>query len=141
MFLKTYKRELCWHLIREIISEIFKVSLISYLIFYLIESFKEGFIIDYFNLNILLTITVLSGIFTVLFKKEAEEKKEKQIIRPRDYIFIIILGLIAAVVIYYKIKGLGWLSYVISIVSGVIIILLSILLINESDEDDSGSEN
>lgn len=141
MFSQINKKEAYWWLTKEIISEIFKISLISYLVFYLIESFKTGFITDYFELNILLIITILTGIFTVLFKKEADEKKEKQIIRPKDYIFIIILGLVAAGIIYYKIKGLGWLSYVISVISGVIIILLSILLLNEPEEDDSRSED
>lgn len=135
MFLRMDKKEIYWWMFKEIISEIFKISLISYLVFYLIESFKTGFITDFFDLNILLIITILSGIFTVLFKKEAEEKKEKQIIRPRDYIFIIILGVVATGLIYYKIKEIGWLSYIISIISGVIIILLSILLLNEPEND------
>lgn len=141
MFLNVSKKEAIWWLTKEIISEIFKVSLISYLIFYLIESFKAGFIADYFNLNILLIITILSGVFTVLFKKEEESKKEVQKIRKRDYIFIIILGVVATGLIYYKIKEIGWLSYVISPISGIIIILISILLLNEQQENDQGSED
>jgi len=128
------KKEIYWLMFKEIISEIFKISLISYLVFYLIESFKSGFITDYFNLNILLIITILSGIFTVLVQSE-EEKREPQKIKKRDYIFIVILGVVAAGLIYYKIKGIGWLSYVISIISGIIIILLSILLLNEPEND------
>lgn len=141
MFLNVSKKEAIWWLTKEIISEIFKVSLISYLIFYLIESFKAGFIADYFNLNILLIITILSGVFMVLFKKEEESKKEVQKIRKRDYIFIIILGVVATGLIYYKIKEIGWLSYVISPISGIIIILISILLLNEQQENDQGSED
>lgn len=134
MFLRMDKKEIYWLMFKEIISEIFKISLISYLVFYLIESFKSGFITDYFNLNILLIITILSGIFTVLVQSE-EEKREPQKIKKRDYIFIVILGVVAAGLIYYKIKGIGWLSYVISIISGIIIILLSILLLNEPEND------
>jgi len=140
-FNNRIKKEKLIYFSTEIISEIFKISLISYLFFYLIESFKTDFISDYFNLSILLITAILSGIFTVLFKKETDEKEEKQIIRLKDYIFIIILGLIAAGIIYYKIKGLGWLSYIISAISGVIVILLSILLLNETNEDDQRSED
>lgn len=139
MFLNINKKEAILWLIKEIISEIFKISLITYLIFYLIDSFKTGFITDYFNLNLLLIITILSGIFTVIFKKEVEVKKELQKIKKREYIFIIFLGIISAGLIYYKIKSIGRLSYIISIISGIIIILLSILLLNDQQEDDQGS--
>lgn len=141
MFLNINKKEAIWWLTKEIISEIFKVSLISYLIFYLVESFKAGFIADYFDLNILLIITILSGVFTVLFKKEEEAKKEVQKIKKRDYVFIVTLGVVATGLIYYKIKEIGWLSYVISPISGIIIILISILLLNEQQEDDQGSKD
>lgn len=140
MFLNVNKKEAIWWLTKEIISEIFKVSLISYLLFYLIESFKSGFITDYFDLNILLIITILGGVFTVLFKKE-EPKKKVQKIRKRDYIFIIILGVVATGLIYYKIKEIGWLSYIISSISGIIIILISILLLNENEQNDPRSED
>jgi len=134
MLLMHQKRNNFLWLTQEIIKEIFKISLISYLLFYLVENFKAGFISDYFNLNILLIITIISGVLTVGGKKEVEER-EKYSIKIRDYIFIVILGLVAAGLIFYSIKEIGKLAYLISTVSGVIIMLISILLLNNSFDD------
>jgi len=131
MLLMHQKRNNFLWMIQEIIKEIFKISLVSYLLFYLIENFKVGFISDYCNLNILLIITIVSGILTVAGKEEVEENKREKI-KVKDYMFILILGLVAAGLIFYNIKEIGKLAYLISIVSGIIIILISILLINSS---------
>jgi hypothetical protein len=135
MLLIHQKRNNFLWLIQEIIKEIFKISLISYLLFYLVENFKAGFISDYFNLNILLIITIISGVLTVGGKKEVEEREVKKI-KVKDYVFIIVLGAVAAGLIYYSIKEIGKLAYLISIVSGVIVILISILLLNDSFDDE-----
>lgn len=129
---------------QEIVKEVFQISLISYLVFYLIEDFKPGFITNYFNLNIILILTIISGIITVLFEgkessfetgheeKVPEEKKIKKI----DYLFIVVLGVVAAIIIFFKIKSLGWLAPIISIISGIIIILISILLLWDRGEEE-----
>jgi len=135
MLLMHQRRNNFLYMTQEIIKEIFKISLISYLLFYLVENFKAGFISDYFSLNILLIITIISGVLTVGGEKEVEEKG-KYSLKVRDYIFIIILGLIAAGLIFYSIKEIGKLAYLISIVSGVIVILISILLLNDSFDDE-----
>lgn len=131
MILRLNNREDLWWFLRESVNEIFKISLISYLLFYLIDDFKNGFISNYFNLNILLITVIITGVLTVLLKSEKEERENNKI-RRRDYIFIIILGVITAGIIYYRIKEIGKLSFAIAIISGVIIILLSILFIGES---------
>jgi hypothetical protein len=136
MLLQSSKYEKVIWLVREAISEIFKVSLISYLLAYLIENFKAGFIADYFNLNILLWLTIISGVLSVWIKgDEVEKKKEPQKIKVRDYVFIVLLGLASMALIYYKIKTIGWLAYLIAPISGVIVILLSILLLNDESEE------
>jgi len=102
-------------------------------LFHLIENFKNGFITHYFNLNILLITVIISGVITVSLKREEDEKEIKKI-KKRDYVFIIILGVVAAGVIYYRTKEIGILSYVISVISGIIIILLSILFLTKSEQ-------
>ena len=136
MLLQEQKRRVFLWLIKSIIEEIFRVSLISYLLFYLIDDFRKGFISDYFNLNILLGFTIISGIITVAWQKEEKERKIPKI-QKKDYIFIVILGLISAGLIYYRIKEIGKLAYLISAISGIIIILISILLLKEPMEEET----
>lgn len=127
-----------WKITKELISEIFKISLLSYLAFYLIDDFFPGFVSDFLNMNIVLGIVVASGIFTVAAqqdKEAAEEKEEekKNKIRARDIAFIMILGVFSGFLIYWKTKTIGSLAVPISIISSVIIILMSFLLLIEDE--------
>src|SRR3989338_4064766 len=139
MTLQTF--QLIWKTAKELVSEIFKISLLSYLVFYLIEDFFPGFVSGFFNMNILLGIVVGSGVFTVIShkeeSKEGEGKEVKNKIRARDIVFIVILSIIAGGLIYLKTKDLGKLGLAISIISGIIILLMSILLLTEEEPFDS----
>ncbi|MEK7130273.1 MAG: hypothetical protein AAB793_01320 [Patescibacteria group bacterium] len=136
--------QLIWKIFKELITEIFKISLLSYLLFYLIEDFFPGFVSSFFSMNILLGIVVGSGVFTVVIEKPASESdgevKIKDRIKARDIVFIVILSIIAGGLIYLKTKDLGKLGLAISIISGIIILLMSILLLIEDDYD-KRSEN
>lgn len=126
-------RENIFWLFKKIVNEIFTMALITYLLFYLIEDFNNGFIINYFNLNILLIITIISGILMVLTVPEAEERKPEPI-KTRNYIFIVVLGIMATALIYFGIKEIGKLALIIAPISGLIIILISILLFTDDND-------
>ena len=142
MTIQTF--QLIWKIAKELIAEIFKISLLSYLLFYLIEDFFPGFVSGFFSMNILLGIVVVSGVFTVISQKEeskeGEGKEAKNKIRARDIIFIVILSIIAGGLIYLKTKSLGKLGLAISIISGIIILLMSILLLTEEEPFDSAQD-
>ncbi|MBU2235760.1 MAG: hypothetical protein ABIF80_04530 [Patescibacteria group bacterium] len=134
MFIHSTNKELT-RLLRDIDKQIFEVLLVSYLLFYLLDQILNNIISDYFNLNIILIIVIISGAVMSFpaFSSEKEENKEKQA-GLKDYLFIIGLGIVAAGVIYYKIDLFFWMRLAISIISGMIIILLSILLLYENNE-------
>jgi len=71
----------------------------------------------------------------LLEPKREVEKIETITINLKDYIFIAIAGIVGAFIIFYKIENLGWLAYMISALSGILIILLSILMLEEEEED------
>lgn len=140
MTLQTF--QLIWKIAKELIVEIFKISLLSYLLFYLIEDFFPGFVSSFFSMNILLGIVVGSGVFTVVSQEPASAKAtagegrvEGNKIRVRDIVFIVILSIVAGGLIYLKTKDLGKLGLAISIISGIIILLMSVLLLIEDDEN------
>ena len=115
---------------REIINTIFQAVLVSYLLLLLLEELKNGFVSKYFNLNYALVLVVFFGILTVFFPYE----REKREVIPLDYFFVVFLGIIGGLIILYKTKQLKWLSYVISIVGGLLIILLGILVLEEDSK-------
>ena len=110
---------------------LFEQLLVSYLLLLLIEEIWPKSVTPYLNMNILLILVIITGAVAVLTQKE----EQKIISKPtrKDYLLIGILGIAGAGIIFYKTKEIGWLSYVISAVSGILIILLSCLVINEEE--------
>jgi hypothetical protein len=123
-------------------QELFSVMLVTYLLLLLLETIWEGFISLHLNLNQLLIIVIITGAIAVLTGKEDYEiKKEKESITTKDHIFIIGAGILGSGIIYYKIQETGWLSYVISAMAGILIILLSILILEDENDEDSEDVN
>lgn len=114
----------------EIISHTFQTLLVTYLILLLIEQIWTASISFYFNLNYLLIVVILFGVLDV-FSEHKPLKKEK--VSKKDYWFISLLGIAGFAIIKFKTVSLGWLSWVISIIAGILIILLSLLVLDEED--------
>ena len=115
-----------------LINHLFQNLLVVYLILLLIEQIFSGFVSTYLNLNYLLVGVILAGILDVFSEHPIYRKQE---ITWKDYTFIIILGILGFAIIKYKTSSLGWLSWLISIVAGILIILLSILVLQEDEND------
>jgi len=130
--IKNKKIKKAWKFIIDINQDVFTISLITYLVFLLLEELKEGFVSYNLNLNILLGLVIVSGVLTVFSdSKRIRKKKEPEKITKKDYFLIFGLGFLGAILIFYKTKEIGWISYVISAVSGLLIILLSVLILEE----------
>src|SRR3989344_3752674 len=122
----------------ELVNYLFQTLLITYLILLLIEQILPKFVSQYFNLNYLLIIVIIAGILDV-FSEHQEKKPE--IIKKKDYIFILILGILGTAIIKYKTDTLGLLSWVISIIAGILIILISILVLEDEDDEKSKKDH
>lgn len=108
------------------IDYIFQFLLIILLFVLLINEFKK---IEFINLNYLLITVLVFGILTIFLRPEIKRKKQE--ITKKDYYFIILMGIAGIILIYIKTSSLGWLSYLISIIGGILIILLSILILED----------
>ena len=112
----------------EIINHLFQALLVSYLLLLLIEQIWTGSVSLYMNLNYLLISVIVIGVLDV-FSEHEEPKKEKP--KSWDYVFISILGVLGFIIIKFKTGELGGLSWLISIIAGILIILLSILVLED----------
>jgi len=112
----------------------FQYILIAYLILLLIREFSKNFL-KQLNLNYLLIIVIVLGVITVLTYNPKKKKQEKP--KKTDYYLIYLLGIAGTILIYFKIKSLGYLSYIISIIAGILIILLSKLVMEEDEENNA----
>ena len=114
----------------ELISSVFQSFLVAYLVLLLVEQIWNGSVSVYLNLNYLLIVVILFGILDVF----SEHKKVKE--KPanwKDHLFIYLLGIIGFIILKVKTIDLGWLSWIISIIAGILIILISLLVLEEDD--------
>lgn len=114
-----------------LINHTFQVLLVTYLILLLIEQIWTGLVSLYLNLNYLLVIVIIFGILDVF--SEIPEK-QKETISKKDYILIFSLGILGFIILKYKTVDLGFLSWIISSIAGILIILLSLLVLEEENE-------
>ena len=114
----------------ELISHLFQTLLVTYLILLLIEQIYTGFVSTYLNLNYLLILTIASGILDVFTEKQKKTEKTTK----KDYYLIYALGILGTIIIKFKTNELGYLSWIISIIAGILIILLSHLILEEDEE-------
>lgn len=119
--------------LKYIFSYVFQSLLFIFLIALLLQQFYPEQIKSYININWFMIVVIIFGALTILFPQEPFIKKEK-LVDWKDYIFIIILGIVGGIIILLKIKNLGWIGYVISMLGALIIILLSWLILTEKEE-------
>ena len=115
--------------IAQIINYTFKIFLVIYLVLLMIEQFWEGSVSFYLNLNYLLIFVVILGILNVFSEQIPMINKKPT---KKDYIFIIVLGIAGFFIIKTKTAELGGLSWMLSIIAGILIIMLSLLVLNEN---------
>ncbi|MBS3084071.1 hypothetical protein J4423_04670 [Candidatus Pacearchaeota archaeon] len=114
------------------VNHLFQVLLVTYLVLLLAEELWAGVVSNYLNLNYMLALVIILGILDVF--SEPQIKKQKKATK-KDYLFIIILAIAGFLIIKLKTSSLGWLSWAISIIAGVLIALLSILVLEDNDNE------
>lgn len=124
-----------------IITTTFQMLLTIFLVTLLIHEFKPLWVEHYISLNNFLIVIIILGILAVLVEpEEPQPAKEAESITRKDYIVISLSGIIGSIIVWYKIKDIGWVAYLIAAMSGVLIITLSILMIEESGNDYADSD-
>ncbi len=103
---------------------------------------------SYFNIYYFIAVILALGAFLLLTNKD-EERESKGFSVPLkldinlpsnfDHAFIVVMSVIGAVVIWYKTRQIGDISYLVSVLGGALIAALSMLILEE-DEDELEDE-
>ena len=133
MYINTKLKITKVELIKGSINSTFQILLTIFLLLLLFQEFFS--ISKWININYFLIIVIIFGVITVITNNETEtEKVQPAIITKKDYVLIAISGIVGAIIVWYKIRDIGLVSYLIGCMSGLLIITLSILMIEESNE-------
>ncbi len=119
-----------WLYVREINREIFKVSFVTYFLLYLIDDMWPRIVSDYYNLNTILVIIFFSGLIVVIFPLK-QRSQDFSVLKPKNIILIACLGIGIALLVYYRIRDIGTLAVIISIVIGLVTSIVSIALLHD----------
>lgn len=117
---------------RHIVSNVFQWILVIFLLTLLIREFYPDYINHYINITYFMIIVIVLGALAIL------TQREKEIIHKEptkfEKIMPIPLGIIGAIIVFLKIKELGWIAYLISVLSGLLIIFLSYMPFEEKED-------
>lgn len=120
---------------RDLLSFAFQTALVTYLLLYFIESLKPGFVTNYFSLDTWLWAAIVTGVLSSVWPMVVSPaKKQKPRLRWRDYLWLALLAVGAAAVVYYKTQTIGWLSKIITPLAGLIVFGLSLLIYLDNDD-------
>jgi hypothetical protein len=114
-------------------SYVFQALLFIFLVTLLLQQFYPTQVKSYININWFMIIVIIFGAVSIVFPPTPTLKKEKPT-TWKDYIFVTALGILGGIIIFFKIKNLGWIGYVISILGGLIIIFLSWMVLSEKSD-------
>ena len=123
------------------IQNLFLPLLVTFLLLSLIDTVFHESVSRYLNLNYWLISVIITGIITVLTRSDNESREEETRSIRKDIIPIICFGLIGAAIIWHQTRDLGWVSYVISAASGVMIVLLTLIIWQGPEEEEREDEN
>ncbi|MBO8183458.1 MAG: hypothetical protein H0Z28_11830 [Archaeoglobus sp.] len=129
-----------FHELGELLKDPFASLLTLYLIFILIDTIWDGKVSKSINLNYFLIFVIATGILSFIKKDYAKKETIIEPITKSDYFFIGALSVIGSLIVWYKLRNIGTLSYIISILAGILIFLLSVLVLEEEGEEKEGGE-
>lgn len=122
---------------REIFSFAFQTALTSYLLFYLLENLKPGFIASFFDLDILMWSTIgigtLSTIWPMMVSGSYGLKKDRQ--KMADFVWLTLLSGGTIAVVWLKVSSIGWLVNIIAPISGLVVFGFCLMVFYGRDDE------
>jgi PGF-pre-PGF domain-containing protein len=112
-------------------SELFNSLLLTFLLLLLIDNIWDNSVTRNLNLNYLMVIVFSFGIISLYSNRT--ETGEITAATKKEYITTAGIGILGMIIIWSKINYMGFISYPIAIISGILIVLLSFLMLEDNN--------
>ncbi len=124
---------------RKLLSDIFIASLLLYVLFFLLEEFFSGFVVDHINLNVLLAVVFISGTVLALTRTKITESTGDmtRVYSVSTTLFISIgVGILGGGIVWLRtVRTLGSLATPISFFITFVITIMIFFLLTEDHRD------
>lgn len=134
MFLAPFKFSEFRYFVGAIIREIFKVALVTYLFFYLLETMRPGVISNYFDLDILFLTAIISGVLSICPWPVAAPEKPARLAHFYDYVLVMVLAGIAGSIVYFQFKSTGGMVGVLALLTSIAVAGATIFLLKNNNK-------
>ena len=122
------------------IQKLFVILLITFLLLLLLENIWGVSVSPHLNANYLLLAVIVTGAIAVVGWPDKVEVEEGGRLGRRDIILAVCAGLAGGVIVWHTTKDVGWFSYFVSVISGALVVLLSVLIMAERSPRRRGGE-
>lgn len=134
LFFKSKKTKflesVSWYLIK-IAKDLYKVSIIVFIVYFLLEQFKTGLISNYFDINYLLAVAIFSGLIGIVLT-EADGDREL-ITANKNLVIQLAIVFILGLFIFQRLHNFGLIAMIISVLSALSILIIISSNLNEYD--------
>jgi len=122
-----------------ILNAVFQVLLAAFLSTLLLNEFYPKVVSQWVDLTYFMIIVMIFGAASIWAAPKTAELKQREKAGFKDYVLAVAAGIIGAVIIWFKINGIGWLAYLVSGTGGLLIILMSILLLEDENDENKNA--
>jgi hypothetical protein len=116
-----------------LVRELFIMLFFTYFASMVIDALADSFVSNVFDTDLLLWALLIVGALAVLLQPLAGPVEDAKRAARSQYVLVIVVGLIAAAVVWTKTSALGALGMAYALASGVIVAVLSLLLLTDTD--------
>jgi len=109
---------------------LFNASIIVFIVYFLLEQFKIGLISNYFDLNFLLILAIISGGLILAFAREDERIVFQ---KNKNFIIFIVFAILAGLFIYQKLQYLGQFFTLVAILCVFVIYIIFLTNLTKYD--------
>lgn len=139
MFIPNSKGEQLLQWVAFLARETFKVSVVTFLLLYVLEDIKPSFVENFLSMYYFLWATILSGVVAVILQNNnfftAEESPLQS--KRRFHILNLICACVGAGLLYARIQDQGVMAIIIAMISGAVIYLITYYLYSYEQGEES----